>query len=67
MYQPKLREDLMPCLYQLGKTLDVPMTKLASALLEFGIRCLEDALSQRGYTPPAPAPITRNDQRKPSF
>ncbi len=67
MYQPRIRDDLIPRLYQLAKTLDVPMTKLASVLLEFGIKYLEDALSQRGYTPPAPAPtpITRNAQRKP--
>ena len=49
MYQPKLRDDLIPRLYQLGKTMDVPMTKLASVLMEFGIKMLEDTLSKNGY------------------
>ncbi len=51
MYQPKLRDDLIPRLYQLGKTLDVPLTKLASVLMEFGIKMLEDTLSKNGYQP----------------
>ncbi len=51
MYQPKLRDDLIPRLYQLGKTLDVPMTKLASVLMEYGIRLLEHTLTQNGYQP----------------
>jgi len=52
MYQPKLRENLIPRLYRLGKALDVPMTRLASVLLELGITCLEQALERMGYTPP---------------
>ncbi len=52
MYQPKLRDDLIPRLYQLGKTLDVPMTKLASVLMEFGIKMLEQTLTRNGYQPP---------------
>ncbi len=57
MYQPKLREDLIPRLYRLGKALDVPMTSLASVLLELGIKRLEQALTQMGYTSPdAPRP-----------
>ncbi len=51
MYQPKLRDDLIPRLYQLGRTMDVPMTKLASVLMEFGIKMLEDTLSENGYQP----------------
>ena len=52
MYQPKLREDLIPRLYRLGKALGVPMTSLASVLLELGITRLEHALERMGYTPP---------------
>ncbi len=51
MYQPKIRNDLIPRLYQLGKTMDVPMTQLASVLMEFGIKILEDTLSKNGYQP----------------
>ena len=49
MYQPKIRNDLIPRLNQLGKTMDVPMTQLASVLMEFGIKMLEDTLSKNGY------------------
>ncbi len=51
MYQPKLRDDLIPRLYWLGKTLDVPMTGIANVLMEFGIKRLEETLTQMGYTP----------------
>ncbi len=51
MYQPKFREDLIPRLYQLGKTLDVPMTGIANVLLELGIKRLEETLTQMGYIP----------------
>ncbi len=49
MYQPKIRDDLIRRLYQLAKTMDVPMTQLASVLMEFGIKTLEDTLSKNGY------------------
>ncbi len=49
MYQPKIRNDLIRRLYQLAKTMDVPMTQLASVLMEFGIKMLEDTLSKNGY------------------
>ena len=48
MYQPKIRDDLIRRLYRLGKTLDVPMTKLASVLMELGIHQLEEALERKG-------------------
>ena len=48
MYQPKIRDDLIRRLYQLAKTMDVPMTQLASVLMEFGIKMLEDTLSKNG-------------------
>ena len=51
MYQPKIRDDLIRRLYQLGKTMDVPMTQLASVLMEFSIKTLEDTLSKNGYQP----------------
>ncbi len=51
MYQPKLRDDLIPRLYRLGKALDVPMTGIANVLLELGIKRLEATLVQMGYTP----------------
>ena len=55
MYQAKIREDLIPRLYQLCKVLDVPMTGIANVLLELGIKRLEATLVQMGYTPPTPS------------
>jgi hypothetical protein len=64
MYQPKLREDLIPRLYRLGKALDVPMTRLASVLLDLGMTRLEQALEHMGYTPPdAPHPKRSRTQQ----
>ncbi len=52
MYQPKVRDDLIPRLYRLGKTLDVPMTRLATVLMDYGITMLEQSLKRMGSTPP---------------
>ena len=52
MYQPKVREDLIPRLYRLGKVLDVPMTSLATVLLEMGIKFMERSLVEMGYVQP---------------
>ncbi len=52
MHQPRIRHDLILRLYQLGKTLDVPMTSIANVLMELGIKRLEETLTQMGYTPP---------------
>jgi hypothetical protein len=64
MYQPKLREDLIPRLYHLGKALGVPMTSLASVLLELGITRLEQALERMGYTQPENDPPKPRQPRK---
>lgn len=37
MYSPKIREDLIPYLYKLSRHLGIPMTKLASRLIEQAI------------------------------
>ena len=55
MYRPKIRDDLVPRLYRLGKVLDVPMTGIANVLMELGIKRLEETLTQMGYTPPTPS------------
>ena len=52
MYQPQLRDDLIPRLYRLRKAFGVPMTSVANAALEYGIAVLEQALAKMGYTPP---------------
>lgn len=62
MYQPKIREDLIPRLYRLGKALNVPMTSLASVLMEYGITMLEQSLKRMGYAPPA-APAPKHHKR----
>ncbi len=66
MYQPKLRDDLIPRLYRLGKALDVPMTGIANVLLELGIKRLEATLVQMGYTPPtlSDSPNTASRRKK---
>jgi hypothetical protein len=37
MYQPKIRDDLIPRLYRLAKALNIPMTRLVNHILEHGI------------------------------
>ncbi len=66
MYQPKLRDDLIPRLYRLGKALDVPMTGIANVLLELGIKRLEETLTQMGYTSPVTSdpPNTKSLRKK---
>jgi hypothetical protein len=41
MYQPKIRDDLIPRLYHLAKALDIPMTRLVNHILEHGIARVE--------------------------
>ena len=41
VYQPKIREDLIPRLYHLAKAQGVPMTRLVSELLEAALQHLE--------------------------
>ncbi len=66
MYQPKIREELIPRLYWLGKALDVPMTGIANVLLELGIKRLEATLVQMGYIPfiPSDSPNTASLKKK---
>ena len=64
MYQPKIRDDLIPRLYRLGKALDVPMTGIANVLLELGIKRLEATLVQMGYTPPTPSDSPNTASRR---
>ena len=41
MYQPKIREDLIPRLYCLARARGIPMTTLVSELLEGALERLE--------------------------
>lgn len=41
MYQPKIREDLIPRLYRLAHARRIPMTTLVSDLLEGALERLE--------------------------
>ena len=43
MYQPKIREDLIPRLYRAAKACRQPMTRLVSELLEAALAELEGA------------------------
>jgi predicted urease superfamily metal-dependent hydrolase len=37
MYSPKIREDLIPYLYKLGRHLGIPMTRLVNQFIEQAI------------------------------
>lgn len=37
MYQPRIRDDLIPRLYRLAQALNIPMTRLVNNILEQGI------------------------------
>jgi hypothetical protein len=42
VYQPKIRDDLIPRLYRLAKSLNIPMTRLVNHILEHGIVRVEE-------------------------
>jgi hypothetical protein len=42
VYQPKIRDDLIPRLYRLAKALNIPMTRLVNHILEHGIVRVEE-------------------------
>jgi hypothetical protein len=44
MYQPKIAEEHICALYQWGKRLGIPMTRLVNALLEHAIERLEQGV-----------------------
>ena len=44
MYQPKIRDDLIPHLYRLAKALNIPMTKLVNHIIEHGIVRIEEGV-----------------------
>jgi hypothetical protein len=51
MYSPKIRADLVPVLYRIGKAEKVPMTKLVDIMLR-------RALAERGaYIAPVVKPV----------
>ena len=54
MYQPKIREDLIPRLYRLAKAHGMPMTRLLSQLLESALERLEQQ-TEEVRDPPAEA------------
>ena len=67
MYQPKVRDDLIRRLYRLGQVLDVPMTSLASVLLEMGIKSMERALAEMGYVQPGSDTLSAENPHNPSI
>lgn len=42
MYSPKIRDDLIPRLYQLGKSANKPMTKIVDEILRDYLNCMEE-------------------------
>ena len=43
MYSPKIREDLIPRLYKLGRHLGIPMTRLVNQFIEQALLHFQDA------------------------
>ena len=46
MYQPKIRDDLIPRLYHLAQARGIPMTRLVSQLVEAALEKLEQGVEQ---------------------
>jgi len=51
MYQPKIKEELIPQLYRLAKARGVPMTRLVSDLLESALKHLEQGVETVNDSP----------------
>ena len=62
MYQPKIRDDLIPRLYRLAKALNIPMTRLVNHILEHGIVRVEEGVEH--VTDIATTAYRRTRQRK---
>ena len=62
MYQPKIRDDLIPRLYHLAKALNIPMTRLVNHILEHGIVRVEEG--EERVSDPATTAYQRKKRRK---
>ena len=73
MYQPKIREDLIPRLYRLARARGIPMTALVSELVEAALqRIEEDAIAEGVSELPAkdyktPRPRTKRGLPSPGY
>jgi len=56
VYSPKIRDDLIPPLYQWAKRLEIPMTRLVSSLLAHAIERLEQGAEYVSEPPRAARP-----------
>ena len=41
MYSPKIKEELIPVLYQLAREMKIPMTRLVNSLIEKSLEAIE--------------------------
>lgn len=62
MYQPKIRDDLIPRLYHLAKALKIPMTRLVNHIIELGIVLVEEGVENVSHNSTTTYP--RKRQRK---
>ena len=62
MYQPKIEEEHIRALYQWGKRLNMPMTRLVNALLAHALVRLEQGVEQ---VSDPPARTYRRRKRQP--
>ena len=63
MYQPKIREDLIPRLYRMARARGIPMTRLVSELLEAALEQLERG-GEGVSDPPVDYEAQRHSTRK---
>jgi len=73
MYQPKIREDLIPRLYRMARARGIPMTTLVSELVEAALQRIEQEGMAEGVSDsPAkdyktPRPRTKKGPRSPGY
>lgn len=63
MYQPKIEEEHIRALYQWGKRLNIPMTRLVNALLAHALVRLEQSVENVSELP-RPAYRPRHTRRQ---
>jgi hypothetical protein len=65
VYQPRIRDDLIPRLYRLAQALNIPMTRLVNSILEHGIIRVEQGAENVSDIPtPGYQSTQRRTQRR---
>ena len=67
MYSPKIRDDLIPPLYQWAKRLEIPMTRLVSSLLAHAIERLEQGAEYVSEPPARGSPRKKRKKQRAQY